>query len=179
MISNASPLITYAKLNKLDILVKATGKILISETVSTEVTQKKSVSQEAELIKRKIMEGAIIIKKLEKDSLDNAMQIQLTFKGLGRGESETIALALQEKQAEVLIDDIYARDVAKLNELKPLGSLCVLLMAFEKGIATEAEVLNLLKLMIENKLWISGTVTLRFFELFDRLKIGKRNDSKV
>ncbi|MBI2144694.1 hypothetical protein HYU18_00015 [Candidatus Woesearchaeota archaeon] len=175
MICNASPLITYAKLNKLDFLTNSAGKILISETVFTEVTQKKSTSQEAELINHKISEGAIIIKKLKIESLNKAELIQSTFKGMGRGESETIALALQEKQTEALIDDIYARDSAKLNGLKPIGSLRVLLMAFEKGIATEEEVLNLLKLMIENKLWLGGSVTLKFFELFNKLKRSKQD----
>lgn len=174
MISNASPLITYAKLNKLDFLSKCVGAITIGETVFKEITQKESTSQEAELVNGKIKEGTIIVKKLGKEHSDKAKQIQLTFKGLGHGEAETIALALQEEQAETLIDDLYARDAAKLNGLKPIGSLRVLLVAFEKGIATETDVGNLLKHMIENKFWISGSAILRFLELFEKLKRSKQ-----
>ena len=170
MISNASPLITYAKLSKLDFLHWAIGIIMISETVLSETTQKESTSHEGELINSQIKRGAIIVKKLEKKYSDMAKQLQSTFKGLGPGESETIALALQERQAEVLMDDLYARDAAKLNDLKPVGSLYVLLTAFEKQIASEDEVKILVKRMVENKLWLSGEVIIKFIELLEKAK---------
>ena len=51
MISNASPLINFAKLNKLTILIKSVGTLKISETILKEVAQKESYSQEAALLK--------------------------------------------------------------------------------------------------------------------------------
>src|SRR3989338_6030159 len=174
MISNASPLITYAKLNKLDLLNRCVGTITISEAVLREITQKESASQEAELVSSGVKEGAIVVKKLAREYADKAGQIQLIFKGIGEGEAETISLTLQEGQTEALIDDLNARGIAKLNGLTPIGSLRVLLIAFRKGIASEADVEKLFKQMIENKFWIGGSAIIRFLELFEKLKSSRR-----
>ena len=174
MISNASPLINFAKLNKLDLLAACVGVMAISEKVFEEVVRKGSASSEAELIDEQIKKGNIVIKKLGATYLQKAEQIRTVFKVSGLGESTTIALALQENESEVLIDDLRARETAKLNGLKPLGSLRILLIAFDKGIINEEEVKKLFGRMLENKLWISGEVVIKFLELFEKVKKRKR-----
>ena len=174
MISNASPLINFAKLNKLTILIKSVGTLKISETVLKEVARQEGHSQEAELLKEQIERANIAIKRLNAVFLQKSVHIRAAFRSLGIGESETIALALQEGESEVLMDDLQAREAAKLNGLKPVGSLRVLLIGFNKGIIGESDVTNLFRQMAENKFWVSGDVALKFLELFEKAKRKKR-----
>lgn len=169
MISDSSQLIFFAKCNRVDIPAHLFGKITISEYVLKEITQKEK-AEEAEIIKAHIEAGDIIVKKLKKENLKKLMQIGIVFKGLGFGELEAIALAIQENEKYVLMDDIKAREAAELNGIQPIGALGVLLRAFEDEILTEKETERLFKQMISNKLWVSGRTVLTFYELLEKLK---------
>ena len=61
-----------------------------------------------------------------------------------------------------------------MNGRNPVGSLRVLLLAFDKGLASEDEVLKTFRKMVENKFWIGGDLTVKFLELFEKLKKSKR-----
>lgn len=173
MISNASPLINFAKLNRLELLIKCFGAIEITEGVLDEVVKKESFAQEAQLLNKQIAQQKILAKKLSPEYLNKAEQLKSVFK-LGIGESETIALALQEGAPDVLIDDSDGREAAELNGLSPVGSLRVLLLAFDKKIANESEILEIFRKMIENKFWISSEITITFLQLFEKLKKSKQ-----
>ena len=173
MISNASPLINFAKLNRLELFAKCFGTIEITEGVLDEVVKKESFAQEAQLLNKQIAQQKILVKKLNAEYSNKAEQFRNVFK-LGTGESEAIALALQEGASDVLIDDSEGREAAELNGLNSVGSLRVLLLAFNKGIEDDAEVLKIFRKMIENKFWISGEITVTFLQLFEKLKKSKQ-----
>jgi len=52
---------------------------------------------------------------------------------LGPGEAGVLALALEEQDATVILDDLLARRLAELKGLKITGTLGVLLKAKQKG----------------------------------------------
>jgi len=56
---------------------------------------------------------------------------------IDRGEAETIALAEEIKADVVLIDDLKAREIAKLRRLNVIGTIGVLLDAKEQGMIHE------------------------------------------
>jgi len=56
---------------------------------------------------------------------------------LGKGESEVLALGLDEKQHLLIIDDKLARKIASLQNLKFTGTAGVLLKSKAKGYVTE------------------------------------------
>ena len=173
MISNASPLINFAKVNKLELLIKCIGTVVITEGVLAEIVKKEGFAQEAELLSEQIVQQKILAKKLNPEYLNKAEQLRNVFK-LGVGESEAIAFALQEGESDVLMDDSDGREAAELNGRNPVGSLRVLLLAFDKGLASEDEVLKTFRKMVENKFWVSGEITVKFLELFEKLKKSKR-----
>ncbi len=170
MISDASPIINFAKLNRVDILVRTVGKVEIGEAVLKEIIQKDEKTEEAEIIKSHIKKGNIVVKKLERENLKKLLRIGFIFTGLGFGELEAITLAIQEKEKEILADDSKAREAARLNGLRPVGTLRVILLAFKKGIITDKEAELLFKQLVENKFWISGDVAINFFAALDKLK---------
>ena len=53
--------------------------------------------------------------------------------GLGRGETETLALSLESPGSLVILDDAEARRVAKAAQLDVVGTVGVLLLAKERG----------------------------------------------
>lgn len=172
MISNASPLINFAKLNKLDLLINLFGEIRITKGVLAEII-KDSFAQEAQLLNEQVAKQKILTLNLSPEYLSKAEQLQKVFR-LGTGESEAIALALQEGATEALLDDSDGRKAAELSGLNPVGSLRVLLLAFDKNIADEDEVLEILRMMIENKFWVSSEIAVTFLQLFEKLKKNKQ-----
>lgn len=174
MIINASPLIVFGKINKIDLLRRVLKKIVIAQEVYDEVvTQGLEVqASEASLIAEHISKRDITIKKLSLEGYRKAASLQNMYRLLDKGESETIALALEEQESEVLLDDRTARAVAKLYNLRPRGSLWVVGSAFEKHIITELEVKKLISQMISLKFRLSSEVVAEFLANIEKIKEG-------
>ena len=102
VISNASPLMNFAIVGRLDLLRQFFSKIHITQAVWKEVVidgkGKKGVSE---------VENAKWIKVVH---VEETPLLQLFKKDLDVGEAETIAYALQKKNALVLLDEEDARD---------------------------------------------------------------------
>jgi len=172
MISNSSPLIIFGKLNKLDLLKKAFGKITISESVYDEVIKKgiEINAPESFLIKDHITRKNIEIKTLDKKWKEKAVFLEKAYNPLDYGESETICLALQQKEKIILIDEKIARKVAKIYGLDSIGSLGVLLLAFKKGFLEEKEIINIINEILSTNFRISGNLIQNFWEQFNEFK---------
>lgn len=173
MIINASPLIIFGKLNKIDLLKKVLKKIVIAPQVYEEVVVRglEIHASEASIIAEYIERGEIIIKEVSTLGQKKAMSLQKTYKLIDSGEAETIALALEEHESEILLDDLAARMIAKLHNLIPRGSLWVLLSAFEREIITEEEIKILLSSMVSFKFRISASVVAEFLSGIERIKM--------
>ena len=125
------------------------------------------------LVKDFVEKGFITVKKLEDKWKKKAGFLTKIYSQLDMGEAETIALALQENEKMLLIDEIAARKVAVLHSLVPKGSLRILLLAFKKKILSEKEINFLLAEMTSNKFRISAEILNKFWILFDKLKEKK------
>ena len=177
MISDSSPLILYGRINKLDMLLKVYGEILIAPEVYQEVVVrgKEHGYPDAFLIEELVKANKIEIKYLEKAAGFQALRLQSLYGFLDPGEGETIALALQLKQKEVLIDEEMARGAARLFDLTPRGSLRVILEAYSKGIITKEDVFTILKELIDAGLRIGADVLERFYELFREMERKRKS----
>ena len=132
MIVNASPLIILGKLNKISILIKIYKKLEITNKVYEEVVLKgiEQNASDAFIAKQHIDNKEIKVFDLDKKFLDMASKIQLIY-SIDMGEAETIALALQSTQKEIIIDELAAREAARSFGIKPIGSLGILLTAYQ------------------------------------------------
>lgn len=125
VISNASPLICLARIDKLNLLKKYFGRIFVPKEVYQEICvkgEKKPGStqvQSAEWIKIKEVKDKFAVELLELE--------------LKKGEAEVIVLAKELKAKLVLIDEKIPRE--KLNSLgfNTLGSVGVLIKAAKEG----------------------------------------------
>ncbi len=172
MIINSSPLIVFGKLNKLDLLGKVLGKIIISEAVYVEVVERGSEkgAPEALLVKDYVEKGKIKVKKLNKRWKKEAVFLEQMHRYLDYGEAETICLALQEKENSVLMDEKHARKVASLYSLKPFGSLRVLLLAWRRNMIEEKEIETIISEMIQQGFRLGADVISEFWVVFKKLK---------
>ena len=140
IVSNSSPLIALAKIEKLDILEY---DIVIPKAVFNETTEpeKEYMKELYEWGKDKVV------------GVRNRKAVEYLELILGKGEAETIVLSEELNADAVLIDDLKARKIARLRGLKVIGTIGVLLDAKERGRVHEVK--PLLEELMKNKIRIS------------------------
>lgn len=169
MITDASPLIFYGKINRLDLLYIIYKPLVISEEVYQETVIRGKGHPDSKIIQQGIDKRKIIIKLLTKEYRQQVSDILEKYSQLDRGEAETIILALQEKETEVLIDEELARKVARLEGLTTYGSLRVALLAYQKKLLSQEELHKLVRDLINAGLWINADVLESFYELLKKM----------
>lgn len=120
IVSNSSPLIALAKIEKLDILEY---DLVIPKAVFNETTEpeKEYMKELYEWGKDKVVD------------VRNRKAVEYLELILGKGEAETIVLSEELNADAVLIDDLKARKIARLRGLRVIGTIGVLLDAKERG----------------------------------------------
>ena len=171
MIVNASPLIIFGKLNRLDTLKKLYQNIEITNEVYKEVVLKgiEKNSRDAFIIKDSIDNRDIKIFNLNEKYSGIVNKIRVIY-NIDIGEAETIALALQLNKKEVIIDEISAREAAKAFGIKPIGSLRVLLLAYKKDLINKDNIKELINEMENSKYRFSPRVLIEFWDLFAKIR---------
>jgi hypothetical protein len=123
IVADASPLVALAICDCLDVLEKLFDEVKVSQTVYDEVTvgNKPGSDKLAAYLQGKIVGLNLDNYIIGGDSLD-------------KGELTSIALYKHLQADYLLIDEKAGRKVAKLNHVKIIGSLGVLIEAKRKGI---------------------------------------------
>jgi len=146
VISDSSPLIALAIIEKLDILLELFAKIYVPEAVYQEVARTdKPFAEEL----RFFLTG-------NTKSVKNKMAVKMLSADVGAGEAETIVLALEQQPAIVLIDDLKARKFAKMNGLKIIGTMGILLKAKKEGLIKEIK--SMISKLLANDIRISKKI---------------------
>ncbi len=153
MISNSTPLILLSKINKLDLLKRLFGHIIITDAVKEEVLIEDKPGYS--LISQAIKSGWIKIENPKKDG-------EL---GLGRGENSAINLA-KEKKDKLIIDDAFGIKAVKGLNLEFIRTTTVVFIAVEKSIINKKEAVSIINNLIENGYYISPKY---YAEIFGRL----------
>ena len=129
VISNSTPLIALKKIEKLELLYKIYGEIIIPYGVYEEVILESSVKEPHDFIKES---GFIKIMKIRNEEAK-----RLFSTSLHKDEVEIMILAVEVKANLCIIDDLLARRYAKYNNLNITGTIGVLLKAKELCIITK------------------------------------------
>jgi hypothetical protein len=124
VISNSTPLIALAKINKLSLLKEYFGEIHIPEEVYDEVVRRgSSLAGSAEVASCNWITRA---------QVTNRLAVEALCISLDKGEAEAIVLA-SEKKGLLIIDDGDGRKAARQLGLKITGTIGVLLLASNDG----------------------------------------------
>lgn len=146
VVSDSSPLISLAIIEKLDILGKLFEEIYAPPAVFQEVAQvNKPFGKELKLF----LEGRI-------KNVENAMAVTILSGDVGAGEAEAIVLAMEHQPAVVLIDDLKARRFAKMNGLEVIGTMGILLKAKKEGLIMEIK--PLISELLQNGIRIGNKI---------------------
>lgn len=151
VIFNSSPLINLAKLNRLDLIDKMYGSIIIPQAVYDELVVNGKQRKGAKEIKTLVSQDIIDIKEV----IDREI-VKVINKDLDYGESEVIALALQLDSDLVIIDESEARDVADIYNLNKSGFIGILIKASNEGYINSVK--KYLDLAIEKGFRISNNL---------------------
>ncbi len=127
-VCNASPIILLSKAESLFLLTELADKVIIPKGVKQELSVKIDKKVKDFLNHRKV--EVVNVKKVDPKVVEW---------GLGKGESEVIALALKNPNYEVVLDDKLGRKCAKTLSLKVRGTIGIVILAKRKGVITVAQ----------------------------------------
>ena len=134
VISDTTPLISLLKIGRLDLLERLFEQVYIPSAVFNELTADERFRLEAEQIKNK---QYIIIKCVNNsESVSNLKRAT----GLDQGESEAIVLSDEMKADLILMDEAKGRTVSAQLGIRIMGTIGVLIIAYEEGFLSSSEV---------------------------------------
>lgn len=134
VVSDTTPLISLLKIDHIDLLEKLFGQVLIPQAVFDELTADQRFKQEAEQIRQRRF---IIVKAVRNPE---SASILKRATGLDRGESEAIILTDELSADVLLMDEAKGRAVSFQMGLKVMGTIGVLMAAYEENELTAEEV---------------------------------------
>jgi uncharacterized protein len=127
VVADSSPLIILAKVGCFDLLNRLFPRVYISTEVHHEVTVAGAgLPGAAEVARAEWIE----VKQLQDQAAVLAAQQRLI---LGAGELSAILLGKELGAGAVLLDDYYARELAKAEGLEVRGSVGLLEMSYRRG----------------------------------------------
>ena len=122
------------KASLLDVLQRLFDTIIIPEAVFSELTTNPDYQDEAEQIKAAPFITVVSVKE------HKAVDVLRRATGLDLGESEAIVYADENSADVLLMDEAAGRRVAKSMGLRILGSIGILLAAYDERILTAEDV---------------------------------------
>jgi predicted nucleic acid-binding protein len=122
---DASPLIFLARTGLLEVLRRATQRIVVPSEVAAEVRARAGRDDEAV--------AALATAEWLHVAATAAVPHSIALWDLGPGESATIAIAAQSPDAVAVLDDRPARACAAAHRVRCIGTLGLLLAAKRRG----------------------------------------------
>lgn len=133
IVSDTTPIISLLKINRLDLLEKLFGEVLIPNAVYNELTNDKRFSDEAELV----IHASYI--KTVPVSNPEAVRILRMATGLDQGESEAVVLTDELKADILLMDEAKGRTISAQMGITVMGTIGLLTSAYEDKLITSEE----------------------------------------
>jgi predicted nucleic acid-binding protein len=126
---NASPIILYGRIGRLDIIKRLAPRVIVPETVIEEI--RKGVHKD-----NTAKQAISWAKQYKYPDIEIPSSVERW--DLGQGESQVVSISLQAKRWAVL-DDRMARRCVNAHGLQMIGSLGIILRAKNSGIIDAAK----------------------------------------
>lgn len=152
VVSDATPIISFLKINRLDILNKLFGEVLLPEAVYEELTSNSAFQEEAEQV--------CACEFFKKVSVGNSETVDMLMRvtGLDLGESEAIVYSDENNSDLLIVDEVRARHVAASMKLRITGTIGILTAANENGLLNKDEAVECVKILRMSNRHISETL---------------------
>ena len=123
VVSNTSPILNLALINRLSLVQEQFNTIIIPKGVLEELRVEENLPGSKKIL------DAMDAKWLQVEEVQDSVTLRILKRELDAGEAETIALALENSAKWVLLDESEARRIAKDIGLRVTGVLGILLRA--------------------------------------------------
>jgi uncharacterized protein len=139
VVSDSGPLIHLAQINKLQVLQKLFGCIVVTSSVRVEVVDEGILRNfpDAEVSAEAFKDGWIIVETLSARALEQAANLA-GGEGISIADAQVIILA-EKKKALFLSDDNALSKTAEMYGLKTLDTWSILLEALSRNLVTLTE----------------------------------------
>lgn len=134
LVVNASPIISLAKIGYADFLTGLFDQLVIPEGVFEEIIAHKEHDRVIEWLK--FQDYQATVRSIEVPAI-------ISEWNLGKGESQVIAFAFQNKDFTAAIDDKAAKKCAEVFNISISGTIAIIIKARQKGLISEVEPLLL------------------------------------
>lgn len=134
VVSDTTPLISLMKASRLDVLQQLFGEVLIPTAVFNELTSNESFQEEAQQIRNCPFIRVVSVSETK------AADVLRRSTGLDLGKSEAIVFADDNNANVLLMDEAKGRQVAKAMGLFIMGTVGVLLAAFDEKVLSAEDV---------------------------------------
>lgn len=142
VVSDTTPILSLLKAGRLELLETLYQTVMLPEAVYDELTCNADYKDERD----KIVNCTFL--SVEKVHNTESVSILRNVTGLDAGESESLVLYEEQKADLLLIDERKGRSVAKRMSVKHVGTVGVLMQAFDEGIITAEEVRKTLEILL-------------------------------
>lgn len=134
VVSDTTPLISLLKINRLELLERLFGEVMIPKAVFDELTVDQRFRTEADQIRQK---SFIVVKPVNNQESASVLK---RATGLDQGESEAIVLTDELEADLLLMDEAKGRSVSAQMGIKIMGTIGILMVAYEEDELTSDEV---------------------------------------
>ncbi len=134
IISDTTPIISLIKINRIDLLEKLFGEVLIPEAVFKELITNTVFENEARIVKSSTFLKTQAVQNIK------ALKILQAASGLDDGESEAIILADELKSDVLIIDERKGRKVAQNLGIPITGTIGILIQAHDEKMLSSEEI---------------------------------------
>ena len=152
IISDTTPIISLIKINRIDLLEKLFGEVIVPEAVFRELTTNTVFANEAEIVNSSSF--------LKTSAVQNrkSLEILQAASGLDDGESEAIILADELKSDVLIIDERKGRKVAKNLGIKITGTVGILIQAHDEKMISAEEIKAYLEQLKDSNIRLSDSL---------------------
>jgi len=163
-VSDSTPLIYLAKIGRLSLLNGVFKRIHVPEAVFDEaVAQGKALNMIDAFVIEKAVGDWITVERV-KPEVDAEYRFIDTNTRLGAGEKAALKLCKQIGALYFVADDREARRASRILNVRPVGTLGILVEAHRRGLITKAEALQVLEDLMKAGFRMSVTVYRRILD---------------
>lgn len=161
VVSDTTPIISLLKINKLNLLEKLFGEVVIPKGVFSELTDNPLYKNEAESVQKS--EFIKIVDTID----ENYVALLRRSTGLDLGESEAIYISDNEKESLLLMDELRGREVAARMGIRIMGTIGILMSAYKNNLLTKNEIENSIDILKDNGRHISEKLYNQLIDLIN------------
>lgn len=142
IISDTTPILSLLKAGRLELLEMLYHTVVVPEAVYNELTNNDNYEEERREIEKCTFLSVEKVRNIE------SVRILRAVSGLDAGESESLVLYGEMGAELLLIDEHKGRNVAKKMAVEYIGTVGILMLAFDEGIISAEEIRETLETLL-------------------------------